>query len=228
MYQFRIFVVLSMIFFVMQSYAIMVNGCELSTILSPDQSLFYTLPDDATHDYGISLSIKDGDILIGAVKFDDVDSISAYCSFLRGKIEEMCQVEGRTIKFTSGGHISLQGIRFIGEKDIIFKAATHTRIADALLKADMIAFIGNDIELKNCFVDAATVDILPKTSSNSICLIIRITFDPSMTIPAGIDGHIDFEHNKTMKEIIISGARNVEILFAEEAFDVSRQKRVTP
>src|SRR5690606_18140042 len=72
MYQFRIFVVLSMIFFVMQSYAIMVNGCELSTILSPDQSLFYRLPDDATHDYGISLSIKDGDILIGAVKFGDV------------------------------------------------------------------------------------------------------------------------------------------------------------
>jgi hypothetical protein len=210
-----------------QSYAITVNGRELSSILSPDQSLFYRLPDDATHDYGIVLSMKDGNITIGAIEFDDIDSISEYRSLLRSKSEEMCQVEGRTIKFTSGGHITLQGINFVGEKDIIFKAATHTCIADALLKADIIAFIGNDITLKNCFVDATTVDILPKTSPNSLCLIIRITFDPSMTISAGIDGHIDFEHNH-IEECIISGARKVEILFGEKAFDSSKQKKVRP
>lgn len=201
-------------FVFIQLQAVTINGNDINTITSPGNTLMYK--NVATNN--IFISVKNGAIEIGSLRLNNYQGVKDFLKDLETDKDQLYQnVSKDRVTITSGAHIRLNGAYISGDNQVLLEAKSFVEITDAILKSKEIVLIGNDLNLERCFIDSDVLQI-EATSPNSVFKILRFTFDKSTAIPATVQGKIDFANNETGEDFLITGANQVEIIFADHAF----------
>lgn len=195
--------------------AIMVNNQDINNLIKPGQVLMYDCPDADN----IFMRIKDGNITIGGWELTNVAEAQAFFNELNNNKNEFSQnIAPDMISLKTEKNMSIKKAFFSSDKGIIFDVGAQINLDTLILQSkEKVAFLANQLNIQNCFFNVPWLQI-ESNIPNSLCQVIRFTFNKDISFSVCAQGHINFESNETLQDFIVIGASQVEILFSPEAF----------
>lgn len=197
--------------------AITVNGQDLATYGKPGEPIIYR---DTTAT-NITLRMQSGTISIGSIaipKMQINDLIDFYITLDKHKNSLSRTVSKHAITTRSKHNIYAHGSYMASDALIVLQTDLLIDIKDSLLKGPEVALISNTLRLEHCYISGNRLQIEPANLDSMISMIVFI-FDEKAPIPAYLQGHIDFTKDETITDLVVLGAREIAIVFKEEAFN---------
>lgn len=195
--------------------AIKVNGEKLSDIIKPDQSLIWSISGDL-----LKISIKSGEINLKSSAIDNAEKIKSDFNDLKNSSDDSMKLE--EIKYSqssmsSSGDMNYEKYFEAVRGKISFETPKELNILSSILISREIVFACKKINLENFYFNTNILRI-EIDSPKSLCRSIQFKFKKNFQLPHLIKGKIDFENNKTSKELVVVGVEEVEITFSPKAF----------
>ena len=195
--------------------AIKVNNVDINALTEPGKWAAWGEFDSNN----ISFWVENGNLCIGVADINDaLDNVSKWYNELCTKQDQLKKlVSENQIRVRAGSGICLKHA-YVEGQGILFDSGTDLEIVNSLLVSKEIVLVGKSLKLSGCYINDTSFVQLESNAPTSLIKMIRITFDPLITIPHFIQGQIDFETGHIADNFIVCGAKEIHILFAPEAF----------
>jgi hypothetical protein len=202
--------VLALLTFVPGTWAIKVLDRDINEYCKPGELLEFSNDTDSN----MGLKIKNGNLLIGSASFNNTNFIHDRYAYLKGQKRSLTS----DLDPRPDNNIYLFKTYAQHESALVLKADEIIDINSSIVKAPLVELTADKIKFSKSFIKTRILRIKP-CNPHSIVNDITIIFNTDTTLPPYAEVKLDFITDEPVCELILFGARKIQISFKPEAFN---------